>query len=43
VYRVREGVPLSAYDRSVFYTPKKPEGYIDYPLSPQYLQAAASA
>jgi NADPH2 dehydrogenase len=43
VYRVREGVPLSAYDRKVFYTPKKPEGYIDYPMSQQYLQAVASA
>jgi NADPH2 dehydrogenase len=43
VYRVREGLPLSAYDRKVFYTPKEPKGYIDYPLSQQYLQAAASA
>lgn len=43
VFRVREGVPLTAYDRAVFYTPKLPAGYIDYPHSAQYLHAAASA
>ncbi|CAI6324265.1 unnamed protein product [Periconia digitata] len=41
VYRVKEDVPLTGYDRSVFYTPKLPKGYIDYPHSQQYLQAAA--
>lgn len=39
VYRVREGLPLAAYDRKVFYTPKEPKGYTDYPLSPQYVAA----
>ncbi|KAF3043613.1 hypothetical protein E8E11_008387 [Didymella keratinophila] len=43
VFRVREGVPLTGYDRSVFYTPKLPKGYIDYPHCQQYLQAAAPA
>lgn len=43
VYRVKEGLPLAGYDRKVFYTPKEPKGYIDYPLSPQYLQAMAVA
>jgi NADPH2 dehydrogenase len=43
VYRVREGLPLAGYDRKVFYTPKEPKGYIDYPLSQQYLQKAAVA
>jgi NADPH2 dehydrogenase len=43
VYRVREGLPLVGYDRSVFYTPKQAKGYIDYPLSQQYLQSAAVA
>ncbi|PVH95090.1 FMN-linked oxidoreductase [Periconia macrospinosa] len=43
VFRVREGVPLAGYDRSVFYTPKLPKGYIDYPFSQQYLEAAAKA
>lgn len=42
VYRVREGVPLIRYDRTVFYTPKLAKGYIDYPYSTQYLQTAAS-
>jgi NADPH2 dehydrogenase len=43
VFRVKENVPLGAYDRTVFYTPKKPKGYVDYPFSPQYLRAAAKA
>lgn len=43
VYRVKEGLPLEKYDRSVFYTPKDPKGYIDYPLSPQYVSALAVA
>jgi NADPH2 dehydrogenase len=43
VYRVREGLPLAGYDRKVFYTPKEPKGYIDYPLSQQYLQTVAAA
>jgi NADPH2 dehydrogenase len=43
VFRVKEGVPLVKYDRSVFYTPKTPKGYIDYPFSQQYLEATASA
>lgn len=37
VYRIMEGVPLEPYDRNVFYTPKKVEGYTDYPFSEQYL------
>lgn len=41
VFRVREGLPLSGYDRAVFYTPKEPIGYIDYAHSDQFLQAAA--
>jgi NADPH2 dehydrogenase len=43
VFRVKEDVPLVRYDRSVFYTPKEPKGYIDYPFSQQYLEATASA
>lgn len=43
VYRVKEGLPLAAYDRKVFYTPKEPKGYIDYPLSQQYQQTVAAA
>jgi NADPH2 dehydrogenase len=43
VFRIKESVPLVKYDRSVFYTPKTPVGYIDYPHSQQYLEAAAKA
>lgn len=43
VFRVKEGVPLVRYDRSVFYTPKEAKGYIDYPFSQQYLETVASA
>jgi NADPH2 dehydrogenase len=43
VFRVKESVPLVKYDRSVFYTPKTPKGYIDYPHSAQYLKSMAKA
>lgn len=43
VFRVKEGIALSGYDRAVFYTPKVLKGYIDYPYSQQYLQTAAKA
>ncbi|KAI0203546.1 NADH:flavin oxidoreductase/NADH oxidase [Astrocystis sublimbata] len=36
VYRLQEGIELAKYDRSTFYTPKKAEGYIDFPISEQY-------
>lgn len=36
VFRLREGVEFAPYDRSTFYTPKKPEGYIDIPNSDRY-------
>ncbi|KAJ1330879.1 NADPH2 dehydrogenase [Microdochium nivale] len=39
VFRVREGVGLRDYDRSVFYTPRKSEGYIDYPFCEEFLAA----
>jgi NADPH2 dehydrogenase len=41
VFRVREGLELVKYDRSTFYTPKDPKGYIDYPFSPEYLAQEA--
>ncbi|ROT38062.1 FMN-linked oxidoreductase [Sodiomyces alkalinus F11] len=37
VYRIKAGIPLEPYDRSKFYTPKEPKGYIDYPFGEQYL------
>ncbi|KAI0147337.1 NADH:flavin oxidoreductase/NADH oxidase [Xylariaceae sp. FL1272] len=36
VFRLKEGVALTKYDRSTFYTPKKPEGYIDIPFSEEF-------
>ncbi|KAL7624986.1 hypothetical protein AAE478_004200 [Parahypoxylon ruwenzoriense] len=33
VFRVKENIPFAHYDRSSFYTPKKTEGYTDYPFS----------
>lgn len=40
VYRIREGVKFEPYERKVFYTPKKAEGYIDYAYSSEYLQSS---
>jgi NADPH2 dehydrogenase len=37
VYRIRSGVSLTKYERTYFYTPSLPTGYIDYPYSPGYL------
>lgn len=39
VFRVKENLGLTAYDRTVFYLPKEPKGYIDYPLSPEFAAA----
>ncbi|KAK9461029.1 uncharacterized protein V1516DRAFT_623852 [Lipomyces oligophaga] len=36
VLRVKEGIPFRPYDRSKFYTNKRPEGYIDYEYAPQF-------
>jgi NADPH2 dehydrogenase len=40
VFRVKEGVELRKYDRTYFYTPKIPKGYIDYDFSPEYVAQA---
>ncbi|KAJ5136441.1 hypothetical protein N7448_004995 [Penicillium atrosanguineum] len=37
VYRMREGLELSAYDRDTFYAFKSAVGYSDYPFSEMYL------
>ncbi|KAM0335504.1 hypothetical protein ACHAQA_000552 [Verticillium albo-atrum] len=37
VYRIVEGLDLSAYNRETFYKHKSPEGYSDYPFSESYL------
>lgn len=42
-FRISEGLPLNDYDRSTFYTPKDPIGYVDYPFSREYLKITARA
>lgn len=37
VYRMREGLELSAYNRDTFYALKSAVGYSDYPFSERYL------
>jgi NADPH2 dehydrogenase len=37
VFRVQHGVALTPYDRSVFYTPKLPRGYVDYQFSKEFV------
>ena len=37
VYRIREGIKLSAYERKTFYTSNSAVGYVDYPFSAEYL------
>lgn len=36
VFRLREGIPLTPYNRDTFYFPKSPKGYIDYPFSKEF-------
>ena len=36
VFRIRNGLPLSHYDRSTFYAVKNPSGYIDYEYSKEF-------
>ncbi|KAK2739086.1 hypothetical protein FQN55_009619 [Onygenales sp. PD_40] len=40
-FRVKHGIELTPYERAKFYTPKSPEGYIDYPFSAEFLKAQA--
>ena len=37
VYRIKEGLELSAYERKTFYTNNSAVGYVDYPFSAEYL------
>jgi NADPH2 dehydrogenase/chanoclavine-I aldehyde reductase len=37
-FRLRHVIPLREYDPSTFYTPFCAKGYIDYPVSDEYLQ-----
>lgn len=36
VFRIKEGVQLSPYDRSTFYLAKERTGYVDYPFSKEF-------
>lgn len=40
VFRIKKGIPLNTYDRSTFYAPKNPVGYLDYPFSNEFLESA---
>lgn len=40
VYRIREGIDLTPYDRDTFYLPKQAKGYTDYPYSEKYQKEA---
>lgn len=40
VYRIKEDLELSRYDRKTFYVYKSSEGYVDYPFSKEYLANA---
>ncbi|EXF79067.1 NADH:flavin oxidoreductase/NADH oxidase [Colletotrichum fioriniae PJ7] len=42
VFRIKEGIELDKYERTYFYTPKLPIGYIDYPFCPQFQSSARS-
>ncbi|KAJ5921058.1 hypothetical protein N7466_009384 [Penicillium verhagenii] len=35
-FRVEKNISLNQYDRSTFYTPKSPVGYVDYPFSQEF-------
>ena len=37
VYRIKEGLELSAYERKTFYSNNSAVGYVDYPFSAEYL------
>lgn len=39
VYRIKEGLELSSYDRKTFYVSNSTVGYLDYPLSMEYLES----
>ncbi|KXJ86275.1 hypothetical protein Micbo1qcDRAFT_153127 [Microdochium bolleyi] len=38
VLRFKQGLKLNAYDRSTFYIPESPRGYVDYPFSDGYAE-----
>lgn len=43
VFRVQEGIPLTMYDRALFYITMSSRGYTDYPFSEEFKAQAESA
>jgi NADPH2 dehydrogenase len=41
VFRLKEALPMTKYERSVFYTPKLVKGYTDWEFSPEYSAQAS--
>lgn len=41
-FRLQNGLELNPYDRSTFYTPKSPVGYVDYPTSDGSVEQVAA-
>ncbi|TAQ91364.1 hypothetical protein B7494_g280 [Chlorociboria aeruginascens] len=39
-FRIQKGIELAPHDRSTFYTPMSPKGYLDYPFSKEFLAAS---
>jgi NADPH2 dehydrogenase len=39
-FRIKAGIPLTKYDRNLFYNAKSPIGYIDYKFSDEYQKSA---
>ncbi|KFY10208.1 hypothetical protein V492_05137 [Pseudogymnoascus sp. VKM F-4246] len=35
-FRLKNRIPLNKYDRSTFYAPEQPNGYVDYSFSPEF-------
>ncbi|KAH8894748.1 FMN-linked oxidoreductase [Thozetella sp. PMI_491] len=42
VYRIKQGIKLSAYNRETFYTKQSSLGYLDYPFSKEYLASVSA-
>jgi NADPH2 dehydrogenase len=42
VFRIKEGIELTKYDRSTFYKARSTEGYTDYPFSKEWEAQKAS-
>ena len=43
VFRLKEKLPFNDYDRTTFYTPQEPRGYIDQPFSEEFKSRKAVA